>query len=212
MSFQRSGVLDQLNTSEDMVIKYLDNADLQQLVLAAYLPMIQNRAKLAWQEHVAIAGLLGPDKESATLEYKSTLRTAKDSGEVVKVLETSCLKTIAAFMNSREGGTLLIGVADDGTVHGLDTDYASLHKADKDDRDRFRLHLGNIVSAALGDAAAANTSVQSHTIEGKDLCRMHVREWISRRGDSVGRSQGTARKGASVLRATRQPNQEARRG
>ena len=41
-----------------------------------------------------------------------------------KPLETAVLKTIAAFLNSRDGGTLLIGVADDGTVHGLDSDYS----------------------------------------------------------------------------------------
>ena len=43
-----------------------------------------------------------------------------------KVLEGAVLKTVAAFLNSYDGGTLLIGVADDGTVHGLDADYASL--------------------------------------------------------------------------------------
>jgi len=42
------------------------------------------------------------------------------------VLETAVLKTIAAFLNSAEGGTLLIGVADDGTIHGIESDYATL--------------------------------------------------------------------------------------
>ena len=35
------------------------------------------------------------------------------------------------------------------TVHGLNSDYASLHKDGKDDRDIFQLHLANIVSASL---------------------------------------------------------------
>ena len=84
------------------------------------------------------------------------------------------LKTIAAFANSRDGGTLLIGVADDGTACGLATDYASLHQAGKDDRDLFQLHLMNIVSAAMGGAAAARVSVQFHTVDGADVCRVHV--------------------------------------
>ena len=71
-------------------------------------------------------------------------------------LETATLKTIAAFLNSRDGGTLLIGVADDGTVHGLDSDYATLHKPGKDDRDQFQQHLANIISASMGPAAATN--------------------------------------------------------
>lgn len=52
------------------------------------------------------------DKESAHLEYKVSLRTHADSGETFKPLETASLQTIAAFLNSREGGTLLIGVAE----------------------------------------------------------------------------------------------------
>ena len=46
------------------------------------------------------------------------------------------MKAIAAFANA-EGGSLLIGVNDEGTVIGLAHDYASLHG----DRDEFQLHL-----------------------------------------------------------------------
>jgi type I restriction enzyme R subunit len=93
---------------------------------------------------------------------------------VYKPLETATLKTIAAFGNSRDGGTLLIGVADDGTACGLAADYASLRRAGKDDRDVFQLHLINIVTDAMGAAAAARLSVQFHTIDGFDVCRVHV--------------------------------------
>ena len=84
------------------------------------------------------------------------------------------LKTIAAFANSRDGGTLLIGVADDGTVHGLDCDYATLHKPGKDDRDLFQQHLAQVLINALGETAASSVSVQMHTVDGHDLCRVHV--------------------------------------
>lgn len=36
-------------------------------------------------------------------------------------MEKAVLKTLVAFLNSK-GGTLLIGVADDGTVIGVDED------------------------------------------------------------------------------------------
>ena len=145
------------------------------MVLAAYLPLIQSKAKVAHQEHCPIGELLGPDRESSTLEYKSTLRTHDADGILYKPLESAMLKTIAAFLNSRDGGTLLIGVADDGTVHGLVADYASLHKDGKDDRDRFQLHLANIISASMGEAAATNVTTQVQTIDEQDLCRVHVR-------------------------------------
>lgn len=93
---------------------------------------------------------------------------------MIKALETACLKTITAFANSRDGGTLLIGVADDGSVHGLASDYASLHQPGKDDRDRFQLHLGQLLINAVGETVASSVSVQVHTLDGADLCRVHV--------------------------------------
>ncbi|MBC2711666.1 MAG: ATP-binding protein [Desulfosarcina sp.] len=59
--------------------------------------------------------------ETDTLEFKSTLRWNLKSGKAGKEIELACLKTIAAFMNS-DGGTLLVGVADDGTVTGITAD------------------------------------------------------------------------------------------
>lgn len=169
------GVVEQLNTSEDMAIKFIDDRGLQQAVLEAYLPLIYSKARVANQEHCPVGDLLGPDKESQTLEYKATLRTHAHSGEVYKPLETATLKTLAAFLNSPLGGTLLIGVDDAGTVTGLEADYASLRKGGKDDRDRFALHLANICAASFGAAAAANISSQVVTVEGHDLARVHVR-------------------------------------
>ncbi len=76
-------------------------------------------------EHCPIGELLATDGENSHLEHKSTLRTGAESGEIYKPLETACSKTVAGYANSRDGGTLLIGVADDGSVHGLISDYAS---------------------------------------------------------------------------------------
>ncbi len=59
--------------------------------------------------------------ESAVLEYKSSLRwdlkLQKYNADLIKVV----FKTIAGFMNV-EGGTLLIGVDDSGTVLGVEYD------------------------------------------------------------------------------------------
>ncbi|HSV64747.1 MAG TPA: RNA-binding domain-containing protein [Mycobacteriales bacterium] len=167
-------LVEQMSIAEDMSLKLLDNGDIQDQVLSAYLPLIQARATVGWQAACPIGELLGSDKESEYLEYKSTLRTRLDTGATYKPLETASLKTIAAFANSRYGGTLLIGVSDDGSVCGLATDYASLHTAGKDDRDLFQLHLTNIASAAMGDAAVTNLSARLYTIDGADVCRVHV--------------------------------------
>jgi len=168
-------VVAQMGINEDLALKFIDDEVMREDLIRYYLPLIQSKAKVAMQEHGPIGELLGPDRESAHLEYKSSLRTLTGAGAVSKPLETATLKTIAAFANSRDGGTLLIGVADDGSVGGLASDYASLRKPGKDDRDLFQLHLVNIVTAAMGGAAAALLSVQFHRIGGGDVCRVHVR-------------------------------------
>jgi type I restriction enzyme R subunit len=65
-------------------------------------------------------------------------------------------------------------VADDGSVHGLAGDYASLHDERKNDRDRFQLHLSQALINAIGETAASSVSIQLHTVDGHDLCRVHV--------------------------------------
>ena len=111
-----SGVIDQLDTAQDFTKKYLDDEDFKTDLMAGIGPLIYTQAKVVWQQHCPIGELLELG-ESPWLEYKSTLRTRTDTGEVWKVLEGAVLKTVAAFLNSYDGGTLLIGVADDGSVY-----------------------------------------------------------------------------------------------
>ena len=106
--FQRA-LLERIDRNEKVVYKFLDDPELSAEVVKIYSTLVQTRAKVAYQEHCPISELLGPDRESQYLEYKSTLRTRADSGEVYKPLETMTIKTVAAFLNSRDGGTLLIG-------------------------------------------------------------------------------------------------------
>ena len=69
--------------------------------------------------------------ESAVLEFKSTLRWDVRTQQVNKELQKVIAKTIAGFLNS-EGGTLLIGVADDGSIFGIEQDIDALQRKDRD--------------------------------------------------------------------------------
>ncbi len=169
-----SAVVQRLAESEDLTYRILDNQDFKADVIAAYLPLIYGQAKVAHQEHCPIGELLLRG-EDAHLEYKSTFRWDLATAAVSKVIETASLKTVAAFLNSREGGTLLVGVADDGTVLGLECDYLTLRKEGKDDRDQFQLALTQAVLNAVGAAAATNVTTQIHSVDDRDLCRVHVK-------------------------------------
>ncbi len=81
--------------------------------------------------------------ESITLEYKATLRTNLHTYQVDPRMELSCLKTIAGFLNSRNGGTLLIGVMDNGTPVGIEADGFL-------NEDKMLLHLDNLIKERIG--------------------------------------------------------------
>ena len=59
--------------------------------------------------------------ETATVEFKSNLRWNINAKKFDREIENAVLKTIVAFCNTA-GGELLIGVADDGSVVGIEHD------------------------------------------------------------------------------------------
>jgi hypothetical protein len=109
--------------------------------------------------------------ESDELEFKSTLRWDINEGAVNKKLEEVTLKTVAAFANSH-GGTLLIGVDDDGVILGLEHDYLSLGEGDKD---KFELHLRNVLNQQFGTGfVATKVQIIFHEIAEKEVCQIDV--------------------------------------
>jgi predicted HTH transcriptional regulator len=68
--------------------------------------------------------------------------------EIKKALSKSVTKTIAAFLNA-DGGVLLIGVEDSGTVLGIEPDFEHL-KQGKQDADGWQLSLQDVIINALG--------------------------------------------------------------
>lgn len=63
--------------------------------------------------------------ESERVEFKSTMRYNMYAHRKDTEMEREIAKTLCAFMNT-EGGTLIIGVDDEGRVLGLDDDFATL--------------------------------------------------------------------------------------
>ncbi len=166
-------VVDRMTSAEDLTVRLLDDQDFKRQVSAWLLPQVYEKAKVAYQKSCPIGDLLARG-EDAHLELKSTLRWDLREGAKSKLVEAASLKTVAAFLNSPYGGTLLIGVGDDAAIVGLGHDYATLHKEGKDDRDVFQLHLSQVVANAVGLAAAANVTTAIHHVEGRDVCRVHV--------------------------------------
>ena len=108
--------------------------------------------------------------ESATLEFKSSFRWDLRENKVNRAMETVVLKTLAGYMNGN-GGTLLIGVADDGGIVGVEHDYPTLKKPD---RDGFEQTLMTAIATKLGADACRNVQIVFHSLENKDVCRVMV--------------------------------------
>jgi len=108
--------------------------------------------------------------ENEKLEMKSSLRFDLRQNIVNKNLEFVIAKTISAFLNS-DGGTLIIGVDDDGNTLGLDKDIETLSKKDIDG---FELHLRNIIKKYLGSNFEKYLKVTFPTIDEKTICKVKI--------------------------------------
>jgi hypothetical protein len=109
--------------------------------------------------------------ESDELEFKASLRWDFKEGILNKKLEEVILKTVAAFANS-QGGTLLIGVDDNGQILGLDHDYQSL---DDGNKDKFEIHLRNLLNQQFGIAfVTSNLGINFPTVNGFEICQLSV--------------------------------------
>jgi type I restriction enzyme R subunit len=165
-----------LDRNEKVAGQLLDDDELRAQLVADYLPRIYARARVARQRTCPIGELLGADREDSGLEFKSTLRwDIKAESHKTKIPEKAVVKTVGGFLNAEFGGTLLIGIADDGTVYGLEADYRTFSKrGERGDRDLFGQHLQNLILGRLGDAAGTLVNWEFHTVDGADLCRVNV--------------------------------------
>jgi len=110
--------------------------------------------------------------ESNLLEFKSSFRWDLEQARVNKILEGVILKTLAGFLNSTSGGTLLIGVADNGDLIGLQHDYQSLKRQDQDG---FEQAIMTAISSNLGADLAPFIKVLFHVVDhDKHICRIII--------------------------------------
>jgi very-short-patch-repair endonuclease len=108
--------------------------------------------------------------ESEKLEFKQTLRWDVRQQTVNKKLEDVVIKTIAAFANG-SGGTLLIGVRDDGVIAGIEQDVASTGGS----LDKLELHATNLLNSHFPTAFWANrVKVAFPSVGASRICRIDV--------------------------------------
>ncbi len=115
--------------------------------------------------------LLISQGEGPAIEFKSSFRWDLNEKRANKALESVVLKTIAGFMNSN-GGSLLVGVADDGETIGLGSDYKLLKRADSDG---FEQAIITTVSTNLGTDLCQFIHPVFHAINEQEICRIIIK-------------------------------------
>ena len=110
--------------------------------------------------------LLVEQGEGELLEFKSTLRWDLRQEKKNHAITYASLKSISAFLNSK-GGTLLIGVADDGSATGIELDQFP-------NEDRFLLHLYAVIKTSMGTDVTSLIKTDIDMYGGKKVCRVKV--------------------------------------
>ena len=106
--------------------------------------------------------------ETSRVEFKASLRFDLKERKVNKNLTDVVAKTLAGFINS-EGGTLLIGIADDGQIVGIEHDLETLTNKSPDG---FELALRTAIGTYLGRDVSAEVRVRFTMIDEKQVAEV----------------------------------------
>jgi hypothetical protein len=140
--------------------------------------------------------------ETARLEFKASLRmpigplTKEQKGQLDKyerVIELATLKSIAAFLNT-DGGMLVIGIADDRQIVGIEVDYPRTNRS----RDGWRCVFDDLVSKHLDTGVMSFIDLrlepwQDHTIAMVRCAKRAEPTLVDDEGFYVRRTASTAK-------------------
>jgi hypothetical protein len=121
------------------------------------------------EDAVSQIRLMIAEDESQRVEFKETARLNTITGRKDSEIEKAVGKTICAFANSYEGGTLLIGVDRFGAIIGIERDYQFTH-----DRDGFSLWLSTFVRDSIDPVLATKLAVSFVEMDSRTICRVDV--------------------------------------
>jgi type I restriction enzyme R subunit len=108
--------------------------------------------------------------ESFDVEFKSTARWNLRDAVKDKRMEDTVVKTVAGFLNA-EGGTLLIGVDDAGSIVGIGYDTPLVKPPNADGLVNW---LTTHLIQALSHTAVMRTRIRVETVDGAEICRVDV--------------------------------------
>lgn len=120
---------------------------------------LRSREQISTPELIALG-------ETEFAEFKSSMRWNASTNNTDRALEQPIIRTIAAFLNSK-GGTLLIGVRDDGEILGIGQDRFENH-------DKMLLYLTDLIKARIGALHMKFIRFEVEQIDSEHVLRIDV--------------------------------------
>jgi len=121
----------------------------------------------------SIQELLGKEAvviESQNLELKSSFSWDVEEKEHSEIIKNIIVKAVASLLNT-EGGTLLIGVDDDGNILGIENDLSFF---DNPSNDKLSRHILEYIEKCIGVQAIANIFLDFELIDEKTVIRLDI--------------------------------------
>lgn len=111
--------------------------------------------------------------ETENVEFKVAACRNPHTGKNDNKMRDNITKAVAAFMNS-SGGTLLIGIANDGTISGIEDEYAVANPS-KANWDGYELFLADLLNKSLSlPATFQHFTITHHPLHGHTIARVQV--------------------------------------
>jgi membrane protein YdbS with pleckstrin-like domain len=155
------------DTSDQARIKSIPNP-------AAYADVILTLVEAESPLPPVTAGTSVPEMiaggENQHVEFKASLMWDYHQQRVNKALYEPVMKNVVGFLNST-GGSLLIGVDDDGHVLGLEADYQSIPKPGSDG---FENVFNMAFNKMIGVEFRRFVNLSFAEIEGREICAVSV--------------------------------------
>ncbi len=108
--------------------------------------------------------------ENDHVEFKSSIGWGTRISKVNKRMQEAIAIAVAGMLNS-QGGYLLIGIADDGRVLGIEHDLQTLQKRNLDG---FQLALTDTIKAYIGLECMGYVHPRFEWVKGKQICVVEI--------------------------------------
>jgi hypothetical protein len=102
--------------------------------------------------------------ENKHIEFKESFSKNIKTGQKDKEIEKSTLKNIVGFLNA-DGGTLLIGIADNGEIKGVEDDFFT-------STDKYKLNFKNAINSKVGSEFYSLIDYDLFNIAGHQILRV----------------------------------------